>query len=674
MKEHGVERWITPSKGDQSLGVDAESDKPTLVQSPPHLLESERAPRTVPRGQLDEALVDLELKVDRTAADAPADAQVSAHVDDAGSAAEEIANDEAWSPLPCYDDASHLGQVIDNRYVVEALIARGGMGIVYRCRHLLIDRKFAVKIIRGTMAHLPDALRRFLIEAKAASSIGNEHIVDVVDYGALPDGSTYLVMELLEGMPLSDIIGRQQTLPIERIARIAAQVCEGLRAAHEAGIVHRDLKPENVFLTTRKGTDFVKILDFGIAKMLSSGEPLTKKGLIVGTPHYMSPEQAAGATVDPRGDIYSLGVILYELATGQVPFDATHYMGVLAKHLTEPPPRFDSLSLPEKLPAEFEAIVQKCLAKLPDQRFQSMLEVMAATERLSERLSAVSPSAPPAPLVSVSPSVPSPWTAPPSAAPAPLAPPNREHRPWRSSSSSGGSVPAAAGRSVSAPPRTRGAWLVASALIVLTLIGVSLVRMHDTQELHGAGAPEAAVPLAPPPDSLDPRLASPAPAPSPPASSLPAPSPGQQLPGQELNAPLASATPPPNGAGLSPPAVDLAPAVAREHAADSPASLSTPMPVGPGTPVNSAEPLTVVELAPGKSVEIEARTRLSLRLTKDTQTSASAGPARRAPSPSRRSSAAQRTNTAKTERAPDPRPESGLMNPWPTPAIGPAKE
>jgi serine/threonine protein kinase len=666
MKEHGFERWITPSNGDQSLGVDAEADKPTLVQSPAHLLESERAPRTVPRGQVDEALIDLDAELEQAAAAA---VESEAAANDARLAAEEMANDDAWSPRPRYDEVSHLGQVLDNRYAVEALIARGGMGIVYRCRHLLIDRKFAVKIIRATMAHLPDAPRRFLMEAKAASSIGNEHIVDVVDYGTLPDGSAYLVMELLEGMPLSDVIARREILPIERIARIAAQVCEGLRAAHEAGIVHRDLKPENIFLSTRKSTDFVKILDFGIAKMLSSGEPLTKKGLIVGTPHYMSPEQAAGAVVDPRGDIYSLGVILYELATGHVPFDATHYMGVLAKHLTEPPPPFDSLSLPAKLPPEFEAIVQKCLAKLPDQRFQSMLEVMEATERLSQRLCA--PPEPPAQLVSASPSVPPPWTAAPSAAPpAPLAPRDRQRSPWRRSlGSSGGSVPAAAGRSVSAPPHTRGAWLLVSALTVLTLIGVSLLRMQGAEE--SSGAREAAAPLAQPRDSFASRLDSPELASPAPATSAAGPS-GSASPAHEASpGSLASPSPaPPDDTTLSPPPVDPASAIVHERTPNAGAS-PTPTPV---PPINSLEPLTVVELAPGKSVEIEARTRLSLRLTKDAETASTTRAAPRAPSRSRKPSLAQRASPAKTERAADARQTSGLMNPWPTPAIGPAKE
>ena len=391
MKDPGFHHWAAPWSG--SRVGDSEAEKPTLVQSPEHLLDSERGPRTLPRGRRSDSLLDLERALEQ-AADAGIIGDPAPPTTGGDAAA--FANDDAWSPRPRSDETSHIGQVIDNRYVVEALIARGGMGIVYRCRHQLINRKFAVKIIRSTMAHLPDAPRRFLTEAKAASAIGNEHIVDVVDYGSLPDGSAYLVMELLEGMPLSDLIERRETLSVARISAIATQICEGLRAAHEAGIVHRDLKPENIFLSSRKAGDFVKILDFGIAKMLSQAEPLTRKGLIVGTPHYMSPEQAAGAAVDARGDIYSLGVILYELATGRVPFDATHYMAVLAKHMTEPPPPFDSLMLPAKLPSDFQAIVLKCLAKLPEQRYQSMIEVMDATEHLTRRLRAASrPSLPP---------------------------------------------------------------------------------------------------------------------------------------------------------------------------------------------------------------------------------------------------------------------------------------
>jgi eukaryotic-like serine/threonine-protein kinase len=595
MKDLGFDHWAVPPRG--SRAGDPEAEKPTLVQSPEHLLNSERGPRTLPRGHRSDSLLDLEQALEQAAdVGITGDAASPATGDDAAG----VADDDAWSPRPRSDEASHVGRVIDNRYVVEALIARGGMGIVYRCRHQLIDRKFAVKIIRSTMAHLPDTTRRFLTEAKAASAIGNEHIVDVVDYGSLPDGSAYLVMELLEGQPLSDLIERREMLSVARIAAIAAQICEGLRAAHEAGIVHRDLKPENIFLSTRKAGDFVKILDFGIAKMLSQAEPLTRKGLIMGTPHYMSPEQAAGAAVDARGDIYSLGVILYELATGRVPFDATHYMAVLAKHMTEPPPPFDSLMLPATLPHDFEAIVQKCLAKLPEHRYQSMIEVMDATERLSRRLHAAS---------------------------RPSLPPLSALAPGLDDAARSSSVPAAAGRSVRAEPRAPRFGLLLSAAGMAVLTGLSLWRIQRPDELHAGHAP-AAAPLEPPAaTAIEPPAAT---AIEPPATTPPPPAPPA--------APTPALTPGPQ---------------ATSHPAD-----------------DQTEPLTVVELVPGKSVEIEARTRLSLRLSPEARTPARvastprpARKARRAPRP-----AATASQPTKPEPPPaEPPPSNGLMNPWPAP-------
>jgi serine/threonine protein kinase len=640
MKQHGFERWATPL--DLSPDGDAEAEKPTLVQSPAHLLENERAPRTLPRVRPGDSLFELERELAHAAA-------IAEEVDAAQAAAAEAArDDDAWSLAPSSDEPSHVGQLIDNRYVVEALIARGGMGIVYRCRHQLIERKFAVKIIRGAMAHLPDATRRFLLEAKAASAIGNEHIIDVVDYGMLADSSSYLVMELLEGLPLSELIARKEALPIARIATITAQVCEGLRAAHEAGIVHRDLKPENIFLSRRQGGEFVKILDFGIAKMMSCVEPLTKKGLIVGTPHYMSPEQAAGATVDPRGDIYSLGVILYELATGRVPFDATHYMAVLAKHMTEPPPPFASLSLPAPLPSAFEAIVQKCLAKRPEERFQSMLEVMEAIERLSRQPLALAPALLPAVIP----------PAPPSAGAGEAAP------------LSGSSVPAAAGRSVSVPARTRGASLVLAAVGMLALTGISLLRMRGPEELHGAGAPTAlAAPELPMP-------AEPAQAPEPANASEPTGTPTPSSAHAPTTAPVGGAasgsTTPGSSAGAAQALVPAAP-FSSGGAAAEPALIQGP-PGNVTQAATSAEPLTAVELTPGKSVEIEARTRLSLRLIPgvSAEVVVPARAAKRRPYP--KSGKARAGAAAKPERAPDAPPPTELMNPWPTPAIGPAKD
>jgi serine/threonine protein kinase len=352
-----------------------DAERPTLIQLPAGLsddpaLEPFGGARAESPGLSRAELFDLERELDQAAAN-------EGHA---------TLDERLSSGLPPCDANAYLGQVLDNRYIVEALIARGGMGVVYRCRHRLIGKQFAVKIIRSDMAQLPDAPRRFLMEATAASAIGNEHIIDIFDYGLLPDGASFLVMELLQGLTLAELIKTRPLLSPASIISIGTQVCEGLRAAHDAGIVHRDLKPENIFLLRRQARDFVKILDFGIAKMSGSAAPLTQRGLIVGTPHYMAPEQAAGNAVDERGDIYALGVILYELTTGQVPFDASHYMAVLGKHMNEPPPPLPPSCFPSSVAPAFEALVLRCLAKRPEERFQSMAEVSVALEELGRRL------------------------------------------------------------------------------------------------------------------------------------------------------------------------------------------------------------------------------------------------------------------------------------------------
>ena len=273
-------------------------------------------------------------------------------------------------PPPNISSADYIGTTIDHRYRVEALLGEGGMGYVYRCRHKVIDKLVAIKILRQDAPRGPQVVERFVMEAKAASAIGNAHITDVLDFGTLPDGATYLVMEYLEGQTLTELLEREHALAIESAVSIARQLAEGLGAAHAASIVHRDLKPDNVFLVERLGKGFVKILDFGIAKVGSFQSKITRAGEIFGTPHYMSPEQSKGITVDRRSDIYALGVMLYEMLTGSVPFDADTPFGILTQHITKEP---DPPSARRKdLPKPLEAIVLKCLAKDPERRYASM--------------------------------------------------------------------------------------------------------------------------------------------------------------------------------------------------------------------------------------------------------------------------------------------------------------
>jgi serine/threonine protein kinase len=274
-----------------------------------------------------------------------------------------------------------LGLTIDGRYRVEALLGEGGMGLVYRVTHTRLNKPLAIKVLRRENTKDPEVLARFRREAESASGIGNQHIVDIHDFGELDDGSTYFVMECLEGLDLIDAIDVDQRMPESRAIHIGTQLCRALGAAHDAGIVHRDLKPENVFLIRRNDTeDFVKVLDFGIAKVANGPKRLTRDGEVLGTPHYMSPEQCEGDGVDHRTDIYALGVLLYEMVTGHVPHDADTMMGILTKQMYEEPipPKVRVPQISEQL----EELIMRCLEKKPERRYQTMHEIESDLRRV----------------------------------------------------------------------------------------------------------------------------------------------------------------------------------------------------------------------------------------------------------------------------------------------------
>ncbi len=278
-----------------------------------------------------------------------------------------------------------VGTTLQERYRVIRRIGEGGMGLVYEGEHTIIEKRVAIKVLRDDFSSKPDVVQRFRQEAKSATRIGHENIVDISDFGETPSGASYFIMEYLEGSDLADVLETEVTLSSERVVEISLQCCAALGAAHDKGIVHRDMKPENIFMQRRSdGTDFVKIVDFGIAKMSeveSDGAPgrkLTKTGMIFGTPEYMSPEQASGKELDHRVDIYAMGVILYELLTGSVPFVGDSFMGVLTQHMFDSPAPLHEKNPGLQTPAALEQVVYRAMAKEPDERFQTMAELAEA--------------------------------------------------------------------------------------------------------------------------------------------------------------------------------------------------------------------------------------------------------------------------------------------------------
>jgi serine/threonine-protein kinase len=270
-----------------------------------------------------------------------------------------------------------VGRILGDRYRVLSRLGEGGMGTVYLCEHAVLSRRYAVKVLRPNLTD-PELAERFRNEAIAASRIGGDNVVDVLDFGAEDDGALYYVMEALEGRSLGTLIAEEGPLEILRALELLEQICGALAAAHARGVVHRDVKPDNVFVVLRPdGTEQVKVIDFGVSQVAPQDgrERITRAGAIMGTPEYMAPEQASGDPVDHRADVYALGVLAYELLTGTLPIVALTPVATLVAHQTRTP---EAPSRRRKtVPPEVDALVLRALAKRPEDRPPTM-EAFAA--------------------------------------------------------------------------------------------------------------------------------------------------------------------------------------------------------------------------------------------------------------------------------------------------------
>src|SRR5215510_7444209 len=264
-----------------------------------------------------------------------------------------------------------VGKVIDGRYEIQARVGEGGMGVVYKSRQISIDRVIALKMLNAQMAGDPTWVQRFYNEAKACSRLQHPNTIRMFDFGQTSDGRLFMTMEFLDGVSLRAAL-QQGPLAPQRVVKILIQCCASLAEAHSIGIIHRDIKPDNVFLLNMAGSpDFVKLLDFSVAKLLEGDRLKTQAGVVFGTPQYMSPEQGRGLPLDARSDLYALGILAFEMLTGNVPFHDENPMTVIQMHLHAAIP-----PLPASIPPSVQQIVRRALEKEPSRRYQSSGEMM----------------------------------------------------------------------------------------------------------------------------------------------------------------------------------------------------------------------------------------------------------------------------------------------------------
>ena len=299
----------------------------------------------------------------------------------------------ADSPIP-KDATPEITGWMAGEYRLGRKLGEGGFGAVYEAVHPLLKRRAAVKVLHRIAGADSDSVLRFVAEARAVNQIKNRHIIDIFSFGKLPDGRHFYVMDLLEGEPLDRYMAREGRCSVETVVQLLRPIAEALDAAHAAGVVHRDLKPQNIFLIwDETGESVPKLLDFGMAKLLGESPVHTVSGTPLGTPLYMSPEQARGDLVDGRSDVYALGVLCHELLTGSLPITGETTIGVLMAHLIQAPPRVSEVCA--DLSRELDEPVLRMLEKKPEGRPASASEALAELSRAAERTGAVVPAGPP---------------------------------------------------------------------------------------------------------------------------------------------------------------------------------------------------------------------------------------------------------------------------------------
>lgn len=277
--------------------------------------------------------------------------------------------------IPLQQD-QFVGTKLADRYFIESVIGHGGMGVVYKARHELMDRTVAIKMLLSQLISDSLSVKRFQQEAKAASRLKHPNVITLYDFGVSPSGQPYLVMDYLQGVSLADVIKKDGHVGVDRSIKIFKQACSALQHAHQQGVIHRDLKPGNIMLIeTEDEKDFVKVVDFGVAKLMAGedeAQRLTQTGEVCGSPVYMSPEQCMGQKLDARSDVYSMGVVIYEALTGRLPLLGKSMVETMSKHISEMPPAFNAVRPDLYIPERLETVVFRALAKNPDDRLQSM--------------------------------------------------------------------------------------------------------------------------------------------------------------------------------------------------------------------------------------------------------------------------------------------------------------